>query len=346
MSVGRTISKIDLVVVSENFGVSYSGGSLATCRLLEHMAPHFNTVTVYCERDDQSLVDHVRIINYQSESEVLEYLNSVSAPTVIYGDFYKCHFVLNTALPFYFSYHDNWPEMLELKDDREQGQSIIEYYQDIFTQAKMIFTVSEYKMPFIRKSTDRVELIRNGITQWSEIKNKASDTEPYRILMAGNISHRKCHHLPEILKQLSTQDLAITIDLYGNIEDQVLYEEINSYELIHHKSYAKSLNYADYDLLLHTSMMENLSLSVVDAIANETPVVAFDVGGLSEVVQDGINGHLVLPYDSTAMTQAIVSAYSHRDQYKFDRDLTTKFNWATSAKKMVDTIYRTNSIQL
>ena len=72
MSVGRTISKIDLVVVSENFGVSYSGGSLATCRLLEHMAPHFNTVTVYCERDDQSLVDHVRIINYQSESEVLE----------------------------------------------------------------------------------------------------------------------------------------------------------------------------------------------------------------------------------------------------------------------------------
>jgi glycosyltransferase involved in cell wall biosynthesis len=333
-------SKIDLVVVCENFGVSYSGGSLATCKLLEHMIGHFHQITVLCEQHDQSLANELIIKTYTREQEVLDYLNEPSAPTVLYGDFHKSHYLADNSLPFYFSYHDNWPDMLEFVEDRDQGLETIDRYRHIFEHSKMIFTVSEYKMPFIKGHTEQVQLIRNGITH-KATSTRQRDADGYRILMAGNISHRKCHHLPEVLRCLTQEDLAIKIDLYGNVEDAQLYDEIITHSIIQHKGYAKQLNYGDYDLLLHTSMMENLSLSAVDAIANKTPVIAFDVGGLSEVIQDGVNGHLIAPYDTEVMAKCIVDSVSRRRNYRFDKDITQEFNWSASALKMVETIYNT-----
>ena len=90
--------------------------------------------------------------------------------------------------------------------------------------------------------------------------------------------------------------------------------------------------------------MENLSLSVVDAIANRTPVVAFDVGGLSEVIQDGVNGHLIPPYDSEAMAEAIINAVNQSVNYRFDTRQLEEFDWSMSARKMVETMYKTHTL--
>ena len=336
-------SALNLVVICENFGISYSGGSLATCKLIEHMIDSFNRITILCEQHDGALSERVNIVPITHEQEVLDYLNAVTQPTVLYGDFHKCHYIADYGLPFYFSYHDNWPDMLEHVEDKEEGRDIIDRYRHIFKHANMIFTVSEYKRAFIEESTDRLQLIRNGITQQSS-SEEHQERAPYRILMAGNISYRKCHHLPKILHLLSQENRSLKIDLYGNIEDAKLYDEIMSYPIIDHKGYTQELNYGNYDLLLHTSIMENLSLSVVDAIANRTPVVAFDVGGLSEVIQDGVNGHLIPPYDSEAMAKAIINADNHSGNYRFDSDQLAEFDWSKSARKMVETIYKTHSL--
>jgi len=339
----RHNSALDLVVISENFGVSYSGGSLATCKLIEHMINSFNRITILCEQHDGALSNKVNIVLITHKQEVLDYLSTISEPTVLYGDFHKCHYIADYGLPFYFSYHDNWPDMLGHVEDREAGRDIIDRYRHIFKHAKMVFTVSEYKRAFIEESTDQLQLIRNGITQLSSPVVQHEST-PYRILMAGNISYRKCHHLLKVLHLLSQENLSLKIDLYGNIEDANLYDEIMSYPIIDHKGYVQELNYGNYDLLLHTSIMENLSLSVVDAVANMTPVVAFDVGGLSEVIQSGVNGHLIPPYDSEAMAQAILNAVDQKGNYQFDTDQLKEFDWGLSARKMVETIYTTHSL--
>jgi N-acetyl-alpha-D-glucosaminyl L-malate synthase BshA len=55
------------------------------------------------------------------------------------------------------------------------------------------------------------------------------------------------------------------------------------------------------DLLLMTSVVESFCLAAAEAMACGIPVVATQVGGLAEVVRDGVTGHL-LPVGAHALT--------------------------------------------
>lgn len=61
------------------------------------------------------------------------------------------------------------------------------------------------------------------------------------------------------------------------------------------------------DMLVQPSRMESFGLAVAEAMACGVPPIATRVGGMPELVTDGMNGHLVAPDDPRAMAQAIVS---------------------------------------
>ncbi|MGH8295683.1 MAG: glycosyltransferase [Steroidobacteraceae bacterium] len=63
---------------------------------------------------------------------------------------------------------------------------------------------------------------------------------------------------------------------------------------------------AAVDLLLMPSQSEGLGLAAIEAQAAARPVIAFAVGGLPEVVVDGLSGRLVPPGDWEAFADAIV----------------------------------------
>jgi glycosyltransferase involved in cell wall biosynthesis len=60
------------------------------------------------------------------------------------------------------------------------------------------------------------------------------------------------------------------------------------------------------DLVLMPSRSEGLGLAAIEALAAARPVIAFAVGGLPEVVVDGLNGRLVPPGDCEAFASAVV----------------------------------------
>ncbi len=64
---------------------------------------------------------------------------------------------------------------------------------------------------------------------------------------------------------------------------------------------------ADVDVAALSSDFEGLPLFVFECMANSTPLVATDVGGLSEVVHSGVNGVLVPPRAPAALADAISS---------------------------------------
>jgi glycosyltransferase involved in cell wall biosynthesis len=63
--------------------------------------------------------------------------------------------------------------------------------------------------------------------------------------------------------------------------------------------------YAAFDALILPSANEGTPVSVIEALAARRPVVATDVGGVSDVVRDGVDGFLVEAGDTTALAERL-----------------------------------------
>ncbi|MFV1876502.1 glycosyltransferase family 4 protein [Nioella sp.] len=63
---------------------------------------------------------------------------------------------------------------------------------------------------------------------------------------------------------------------------------------------------ARHDALILPSFAEGVPVVLMEAMAARMPVIATAVGGVSELVEDGINGYLVAPGDGAALRAAIL----------------------------------------
>lgn len=68
------------------------------------------------------------------------------------------------------------------------------------------------------------------------------------------------------------------------------------------------------DLFLLPSELESFGLAALEAMACEVPVIASDVGGLPEVVEDGVDGYLVDPGDVRAAGEHAIEILSRADR--------------------------------
>ncbi|NLP17638.1 MAG: glycosyltransferase family 4 protein [Firmicutes bacterium] len=67
------------------------------------------------------------------------------------------------------------------------------------------------------------------------------------------------------------------------------------------------------DVLVSCSLQEGLGLSILEAMAASIPVVGTRVGGIPELITNGLNGVLVRPRDSQALATAILDLLFNRD---------------------------------
>jgi glycosyltransferase involved in cell wall biosynthesis len=79
--------------------------------------------------------------------------------------------------------------------------------------------------------------------------------------------------------------------------------------------------YPDLDLAVVPSHTENIPFAAIEALLSGVPVVTTNVGGLPDLVQEGVSGRLVSPRNPQAIAAAMVGSLQNRAEA---RQLTIK----------------------
>lgn len=324
--------KKKLVIVTTHFGTNFSGGSTATCEIFQPMESEFDGVHVIGTElgaHDFGNLNFLKYNNWYQLRSIVKKFDTES--TIFYGDFYNSIVLAILKIPFYFTYHDNWPE-LERFGFKNRLQSVLytSAYIQIFQRALKVFTVSDFKLNFVRRYANQSILIRNGFKHHN--KSSKQKNIDVKILMVGNIDSRKYKLAIPLLSKISRHS-ELKVDVFGNVVDRSIANKLQSYSFVNLQGYSNEIPFKDYTLLLHTSAMENLPMVVCEAIENQIPVIAFDVGGISEVINTQ-NGVLIDPYDLKSMTEKVLDVVNNRIGFTFnDNSILKEYSWKEASRK-------------
>jgi len=114
--------------------------------------------------------------------------------------------------------------------------------------------------------------------------------EPFRLLVAGTGALEPSYR--DLVASLGCQDLVTFLGFRRDLPDLM----------------------AAVDLVVLPSVAEAFGLVLAEALYLGTPVVATRVGGIPEIVDDGIDGVLVPPADSEALATVVVGLLTDRDR--------------------------------
>lgn len=172
------------------------------------------------------------------------------------------------------------------------------------------YTVEEIINDFGFQVRSKTKTIYNGvITKDIKVRSNRALNKP-TFLVASHLRESKgiqdlivaVHYLPLEIKN------EIKIDIYGDgpYKNQLI-EKIKKYQLedcFSFKGNQSNLNeiFSKYDYMLQPTHMECFSLSILESLAANVPVITTNVGGNEEVVVDGSNGYIFRAKDSNALT--------------------------------------------
>jgi glycosyltransferase involved in cell wall biosynthesis len=168
----------------------------------------------------------------------------------------------------------------------------------------------------------RVQTIYNGLdlADWSSASSAAKHEGEALVTTVGNIRRVKGHDVfIRAAASVATQFPKATFSIAGDVlepdyfaELRALVRSLNLSDRFRFAGGVKNLreHLATADVFVLPSRSEGFSNAIVEAMAASLPVVATNVGGNAEAVQDGVSGVIVPSEDSAALAAAIVHLLS------------------------------------
>ena len=80
-----------------------------------------------------------------------------------------------------------------------------------------------------------------------------------------------------------------------------------------HDDVSMAALYSATDVTVVPSLQENLSNAIMESLSCGTPVVAFDIGGNSDLIEHKKNGYLAKPYDTSDFAEGIKWVLNNKD---------------------------------
>ncbi|HBQ99724.1 MAG: glycosyltransferase family 4 protein [Roseofilum sp. Belize BBD 4] len=99
--------------------------------------------------------------------------------------------------------------------------------------------------------------------------------------------------------------------------------------------------YAAADVFVAPSLQDNLPNTVIEALACGTPVVAFNIGGMPDLIRSEYNGYLAKAYESQDFARGITWLLENQERYQKIRNnarlqATTEWNVTLQANRYKD----------
>jgi len=136
---------------------------------------------------------------------------------------------------------------------------------------------------------------------------------------ARSSSKRKGIHLLEkALQNLTGYKNQVELIVFGSIQPS---EKNNTEFKCHymgnlHDDISLALIYAAADVFVTASIQDNLPNTVMEALASGTPCVAFNIGGMPDMIEHQANGYLAQPFEVESLAKGIDWIFSNDDPQK------------------------------
>jgi glycosyltransferase involved in cell wall biosynthesis len=173
-----------------------------------------------------------------------------------------------------------------------------------------------------KQNSSNVYVINNGIAL-KEKNNLPCDTYPWctgtgvKIISVGRLSPEKGFaNLLEAMSIVVQQGLDVRLTLLGEgglrdkLERQIVRLELEDRVVMPGFIENASQFFSCFDLLVMPSLTEGLPITLLEAMRAKLPIVASSVGGIPDVLEDGVGGILVQPENVKELAAAITKLVS------------------------------------
>jgi len=223
-------------------------------------------------------------------------------PVVFIGDITA--FVAG-KIPFVLTYHAGTMKKRELPID-----IVISLYEKFILphtvkKASQIICVSSFvRDTLLRKYASKTTIISPGVdTSLYKPDPKVKREENLVLFIAR---HKKMYRMKglyfliEVIKMLHEVRLHIVGEIEASNNKNIEYVGVKQ-----GKDLVEEMQKASLVVLPSLAHVESFGMVLIEAMACQTPVIGTDVGGIPEVIKDGIDGFIVAPQDSNALALAI-----------------------------------------
>ncbi len=309
-----------------------------------------------------SFIDDIFHLNFQMLEEVFKLTTDLEDFDLIHGHDWLVFWaskVLKHSLikPLVFTIHATESGRNQgIYNDMQRYINDIEWYCGF--EAWKIIVCSNYMKNEVKGlfqiPEDKVAVIENGVNPENylaesseEFRSQFVSSQEEMIFYIGRIVREKgvqvlIQALPYILQEKPSTKLVIAgkgnfvEDLkrqasYLGIADRIYFTGFVS-DRVRNKLYQAA------DVAVFPSLYEPFGIVALEGMATKTPVVASDVGGMSEFIKNGINGFKVEPNNPYQLAEKIKFVLNNQEKAKSVASkayqiVNDKYNWANIAER-------------
>jgi glycosyltransferase XagB len=346
------------------------GAEVYVHELAKHWVQEGHDVTLFCGSDGKSprkqVIDGVEII--RSGGHFTVYLSAFFYYMFVFRGQYDVVIDTENGIPFFSSLYVRKPVFLLIHHVHQEvfrqqlrfpmsalAQVLESKFMPLVYRNKTVITVSESSKQEIIKlgftNPENIHIIHNGIDR--SLFTAAKKTIHPSFMYLGRL--KKYKNIDVAIKAFShvvSQHKHATLDIVGEGESlRSLKKLVSRLQLDNHVVFhgrvserKKAQLLASSWVMLQPSMMEGWGITVLEANASGTPVIASRVNGLKDSVIDGQTGILVKPKSEVEFAAAMNMLVTHpRELAYFSQKAMAwaqNFSWDRSAFEFLTLIER------